>query len=156
MFGLFKSPAYSDPQLGDLRRAGGLWRGSSSLGEAQIPLALAGTRSAPDSDAIEIARSIPSGYPHWQPFIEQAMFEHYAPYAEAMAGEESAESGIPHIEKPADVWPHIVAEFVQVTPLDGVLAIEIGYRVAWDDEHTLGARLRDRQLIELNGSVLPP
>lgn len=150
MFGLFKTPAYSDPQLGDLRRTGGLWRGSISLGEAEIPLALAGSRSEPDPNAIEIAGSIRSGYPHWQPFIEQAMFEHYAPYAE------TTESAIPHIEKPAGVWPHIAAEFVQVTPLDGVLAIEIGYRVAWDDEHTLGARLRDGQLIELNGSVLPP
>jgi hypothetical protein len=32
--------------------------------------------------------------------------------------------------------------FVQVTPLGGVLTVEIGYRVAWDEEHTLGARFR--------------
>ena len=156
MFGLFKSPAYSDPQLGDLRRAGGLWRGSISLGETPIPLALAGSRTAPDPDAIEIALSIRSGYPQWQTFIEQAMFEHYTPYATAVDAEEAGETETPQIERTADVWQHIAVEFVQVTPLDGVLAIEIGYRVAWDDEHILGARLRDGKLIELNGSVLPP
>jgi hypothetical protein len=43
-------------------------------------------------------------------------------------------------------------DFVQVSPLDGHLTVE----VAWDDEHTLGARLRDGQLIGLNGSVLAP
>lgn len=38
----------------------------------------------------------------------------------------------------------------------GTLRLEIGLRVAWDEEHTLGARLRDGRLIELNGSVLEP
>jgi hypothetical protein len=47
-------------------------------------------------------------------------------------------------------------DFVQVSPLDGHLTVEIACRVAWDDEHTLGARLRDGQLIGLNGSVLAP
>ena len=28
--------------------------------------------------------------------------------------------------------------------------------VAWDEEHTLGARIRDGRLVELNGSVLRP
>jgi hypothetical protein len=45
---------------------------------------------------------------------------------------------------------------VAVITLDGELSVEIGYRVAWDEEHTLGARLRNGRLIELNGSVLPP
>jgi hypothetical protein len=46
--------------------------------------------------------------------------------------------------------------FVQVTPLSGVLTVEIGYRVGWDEEHTLGARFRSGQLLELCGSVLVP
>jgi hypothetical protein len=43
-----------------------------------------------------------------------------------------------------------------VAPLDGILTIEIGYQVAWDEEHTLGARIRDGALLELCGSVLAP
>lgn len=31
-----------------------------------------------------------------------------------------------------------------------------GRGVAWDEDHTLGARLRNGRLIELNGSVVPP
>jgi hypothetical protein len=46
--------------------------------------------------------------------------------------------------------------FVQVAPLDGRLTLEVGLRVAWDEEHTLGARLHDGRLLELNGSVLAP
>ena len=40
--------------------------------------------------------------------------------------------------------------------LRGDLTVELGYRVAWDEEHTLGARIRDGRLVELNGSVLEP
>jgi hypothetical protein len=34
--------------------------------------------------------------------------------------------------------------------------VEIGYEVAWDEGHTLGARFRDGQALELSGSVLAP
>jgi hypothetical protein len=86
------------------------------------------------------------------------MFEHYSPYAEAVAAGETEppREGLPRIDAPADVWPHTHTEFVQVTPLDGVLTVEIGYRVAWDEEHTLGARFREGRFLELNGSVLQP
>jgi len=79
-------------------------------------------------------------------------------HAEAVtAGEtEPPESRLPAIDGPAAVWPHTTPEFVHVTPLSGQLTVEIGYRVAWDEEHTLGARLRDGQLVELCGSVLAP
>ena len=32
-------------------------------------------------------------------------------------------------------------------------AVEIAYRVAWDEEHALGARFHDWALVEVNGSV---
>lgn len=51
---------------------------------------------------------------------------------------------------------HTILVFVQVTPISGVLAVEIGYQVTWDEEHTLGARFRGGQLLELCGSVLAP
>lgn len=86
------------------------------------------------------------------------MFDHYAPYAEAVAAGESEPpgAGLPRILRPDHVWPLSSVEFVAVVPVDADLAVEIGYRVAWDEEHMLGARLRNGQLIELNGSVLPP
>ncbi len=63
---------------------------------------------------------------------------------------------MPEIADPAGVWPHIEARFVSVTPLAGQPVVEIGYEVAWDEGHTLGARFRDGQALELSGSVLAP
>ena len=82
MCGLFGSPPFVDPQLGELRRSGRLWRGVLNLADDSVPLALSGTRTEPDSMAIEIARGIPTNLPSWQPTIEAALFEHYEPYAE--------------------------------------------------------------------------
>lgn len=155
---MFKSPLFSDPLLGEFRRTGGMWRGTIDLGEARAPLALPGSRSAPDPRALDIARAVPSTFPEWRGLIAAAMFEHYAPYAEAVAAGqlEPLGEGLPRVTQPDEVWPHTSVEFVAVIALDGELTVEIGYRVAWDEEHTLGARLRNGRLIELNGSVLPP
>ena len=158
MFGLFRSAPFADPQLGELRRSRGLWRGRLMLGGVSVPLMLSGPRAAPELEALKIARSMPSSFNAWRPSIEAALFEHYEPYAEAIAANEGnpPEQGLPAIDVPSAVWPHTEAQFVQVTPLSGVLTVEIGYRVAWDEEHMLGARLRDGRLVELCGSVLPP
>ena len=85
MFGLFKSAIVSDPQLGEFRRSGGLWRGTVLLGEERVPLVLSGSHAAPDPEALTIARSIPSRFPAWRPEIARSLFEHYSPYAEAVA-----------------------------------------------------------------------
>jgi hypothetical protein len=158
MFGLFKSPPFSHAQLGELRRKGGLWRGTVGLDEVRAPLAIHGPRSSPAPQALEIARTVPARYPEWRKLIAPAMFEHYEPYAEAVAAAESEppEGGLPRLSQPEEVWTYAAIEFVAVIPLDGELTVEIGYRVAWDEEHTLGARLREGRLVELNGSVLPP
>jgi Domain of unknown function (DUF6985) len=156
MFGVFKSPPFADPQLGELRRARRLWRGAFFLDDTTVPLMLSGSRTAPDPRALDIAHSIAFAYPAWRTTIEPSLFEHYAPYAEAVVrGEVSpSEAELLRIASPADVWAYTNAEFIQVAPLDGELTVEIGYRVAWDEEHTLGARLRHGQLVELCGSVL--
>jgi hypothetical protein len=158
MFGLFKSASFADPQLGALHRSRGMWRGTLLLGEARVPLILSGSRTAPDPKALNAARSISCDFTSWRSTIERAFFEHYLPYDEAVtAGEaEPPEARLPAIDRPAAVWPHTTAEFVQVTPLRGQMTVEIGYRVAWDEEHTLGVRLRNRQLVELCGSVITP
>lgn len=154
----FKTPRFSDPILGELRRTRGAWRGTIDLGTARVPLAIPGPRSAPDPRALELARTVRAAYPEWQGLVAAAMLEHYAPYAEAIAaGElEASPDGLPRITRPDEVWPCTTVEFVAVRTLEGEPVIEIGYRVAWDEEHTLGARLRNGRLIELNGSVLAP
>ena len=156
MFGLFESPPFADPQLGEFRRSRGRWRGTVPLGDAAVPLVLGGSREAPDAEALTLARTIPAAFPAWRADLAQALFEHYEPYAESVAAGEAEGSGTPGVGAPAAVWPHAHAEYVQVAPLDGALTIEIGYRVDWDEEHTLGARVREGRLIELNGSVLRP
>jgi hypothetical protein len=158
MLGLFKAPTFVDPQLGELRRSGGAWRGTLRLDGLAVPLVVRGPRAAPGSEALVVARALAQDLPTWRPAIARALFEHYAPYAEGVgAGEaEAPASGVPAIGEPAAVWAHTSIDFVQVAPLDGPLTVEIGLRVAWDEEHTLGARLRDGRLIELNGSVRAP
>ena len=158
MFDLFKSGPFTDPELGELRRSRGAWRGTVQLEGRPVPLVIAGARKAPDPEALQLARSVAGAYPGWKPAIAAAMLEHYTPYAEAVAeGEEEApEGGLPAIAGPDGVWPHASAQFVHVYQLDRRLGVEIGYRVAWDEEHTLAAQVRDGQVVGLNGSVLAP
>jgi hypothetical protein len=159
VFGLFKSQPFRDARLGEFVRSRALWRGTLSLDSNSVaPLVLAGDRSQPDPQALSLARDLPQLAQLLRPAIAQALFEHYQPYAEAVADREAAPpaAGLPPISSPADVWPHVALLFVSVTPLDGALTAELGYSVAWDEEHTLGARLRDGQLLELCGSVLAP
>ena len=158
MFGLFKSPPYLDAQLGELTRSRGHWRGTLALeGGASVPLALAGSRSEPDAQAVAAARNVPNRLAEWRSSIEAALFEHYEPYAEANAADEPESSGqvMPAIPAANQVWPHVSLVFVSVTPLDSVLTVELGYSAAWDEEHTLGARFQVNRFVELCGSVLP-
>jgi hypothetical protein len=148
--GLFGSSSFTDTALGTFKRSGGLWRGSLRIESATVPLAVSGSRSAPDDDALDTARTIVNDYTGWRPTIERELFAHYEPYAELGVGD------VPAIEKASDVWAHVTIAFVQVVPMDGELTVEIGYRAAWDDEHTLGARFQNGAFTELCGSVVEP
>lgn len=157
MFGLFSSPSVSDPALGELKRSRGLWRGQvSCLGSAAVPLMVAGPKSGPDPAAVALARSMTANYSAWRGAIEVALFDHLEPYAEGMAAEGSAGGLSPPINKPADVWPHATMEFVSIAPMGGKITIELGYRVAWDKDHTLGARFQGGRMVELCGSIVCP
>ncbi len=147
MFDLFKSPRFRDPLLGELVHSRGLWRGQVTLAGQSVPLALPGSRSEPDAAALAAAHALPAQYPAWRSAIAAALLEHREPYAEALA-EESALT-------PDEVWPHVTLAFASITPMRGVLTVELGYTTDWDDDHTLGARFRDGALVELCGSVLP-
>jgi hypothetical protein len=61
-----------------------------------------------------------------------------------------------HREPSGDRAQDWAVAWASVAPLDGALTLELGLDVAWDEEHTLGARIRDGRLVELNGSVLRP
>jgi hypothetical protein len=159
MFGIFNPQPFVDSQLGALQRSQGLWRGAVLLRpRLRLPLAICGARLAPDPEALEIARSIPEDFAALQSELAVALFEHLSPYAEAiLVGELPAPpDGLPRVSSPEDVWPHAHPVFVSVTQLDRQLTVEIGYRVAWDEEHTLGARIRCGRLVELCGSVRVP
>jgi hypothetical protein len=159
VFGLFASPLFRDAQLGAFARSRGHWRGTIGLAAAtSVPLILTGTRSAPDSQAVALAREVPARFASWRTQIEKALFEHYEPYAEALAAGESPQASEPfrRIAAPEQVWPYVSLVFVCVTPLVGILTTEFGYTTAWDEEHTLGARFQAGDFLELCGSVLPP
>lgn len=157
MWNPFKKPLFNDPALGGFRRSHGTWRGTLVVDGTSVPLLLCGPHSGPDPEALRVAQSLAMDLPSWRPVIERELYEHYEPYAEAVReGAEVASGGLPAIDRPASVWPHAKVLYVLVAPLDGRLAVEIGYAVAWDEEHTLGARFREGKLLELCGSVLPP
>jgi len=157
MFGLFSGSSLSDPVLGELKYAKGRWRGMLQLAGTTIPLAVSGTHKVPDANAIEAARKLPSTFAAFRPEIEAALFEHYTPYAEAIASGDlppSAEGRV-EIGAPSEVWPHVVTQFVSIEPMAGSLITELGMGVAWDEEHIVGARFDDKAFIELCGSTIP-
>jgi len=87
------------------------------------------------------------------PKIQTGMFEHYAPYKEAIDAGQETGSPCPSVASPEAIWPYVTTAHVLVAPLEGVPTVEIAFRVEWDIEHTLGARFKNWQFIELNGSV---
>jgi hypothetical protein len=154
MLGLFKSKPFRDEQLGEFRRSGGYWKGSLPVAPCgTFRLALVGSREAPDSIALALAKELPDRFKSLIPKIQVGLFEHYAPYKEAVDAGEETGSPCPSVASPEAVWPHVIPAHVLVEPLEGVPTVELGFRASWDIEHTLGARFQGWQLIELNGSV---
>lgn len=161
MFGLFKTATFDDDRLGLLTRSRGYWRGSIALGRhSEIELSLSGGRESPDSVSLALARELPARYDALLAQIQASLFEHYEPYRDADSAGELPERNepFPKIERAEDAWPHVFAEWVRIEPLRGSPqdgpTIEIAYRVAWDEEHTVGARIQDWKLWELCGSVI--
>jgi hypothetical protein len=150
MFGLFKSPSFRDAILGELQHKRGCWQGTISLAGQTVPLLIAGGKDQPEAEALALAQALPSQYAGFKPVIAQALYEHYEPYGE------DEENGVPKLSAASQVWPHVQLVHVLVDTVDRAMAVELGYRAAWDEEHTLGARFRDGVLLELNGSVVLP
>jgi hypothetical protein len=127
---------FEDPQLGPLTRRRGRWRGEIDLAGGRVALAVVGPRRGPDPDALEIAGRAGDELDSARPEVEIALADHREPSGEEAQG-----------------W---TVEWASVAPVDGALTLELGLDVAWDEEHTLGVRLRHGRLVELNGSVLRP
>jgi hypothetical protein len=154
MFGLFKSEPCRDARLGELRRQGRYWRGTLKLPPwGTFRLVLAGTRQAPDLLCLELAKELPNRFLALRPKIQDGMFEHYAPDKETIDAHQEAGGLFPSVWSPGVVWQYSTPAHVLIESREGVPILEIAFRVAWDEEHTIRARFRDWQFIELNGSV---
>ncbi len=159
MFGLFKTDDYQHATLGTFKWVRGCWRGEVSLpDQGVVPLIVGGTRKGPDHEALKHAVNLGRDLKVVEPQLKQAMYEHYQPYAEAVRdGELVVEAGtFPQVRNGADALGLAEVEAVLVVELDRTLATEVCYRVPWDEEHTLGARFRGQQWVELCGSTLVP
>ena len=136
MFGGQRSVQH--PQLGSLTRSRGAWRGQVRLPDGvAVPLSIMGSRKDPAPEGLALARTIEGRFDVWRPSIETALFEH------------ATDAGLVVDEVPAP-------SFVAVFALEDVPAIEFGFEVSWDDDHTIGVCIRDDVVVEVNGSVLEP
>ena len=127
-----------DPALGELERRGGSWHGSARLGAAgSVPVTVPGGRSGPDRAAAATIAAALADYENLRKTIAEALADHRSAYEPAVAGP---------LEVPDPRYATVVTFERQPT-------VELGYQVPWDDDHTLGARIRDGRLLELNGSV---
>ena len=106
MFDLFKSEPFRDDQLGEFRRTHGYWKGSLVLKPCgTFPLALRGGHKAPDPIALRLARELPGRFKSLIPNIQLGLFEHYAPYKEAVDAGEETGSPCPSVASPERSLP---------------------------------------------------
>lgn len=155
MFGLFKSNPYVDSELGTFLRKGGKWRGQLHLADqGETSVALSGDRNKPHESSLRAAQQFPALYPALSADIQNALFEHYEPYLQAFeSGEYQPEDKFPKLRNDPTLWAHVRMVGLSIEAQSGGVLTEIAYETDWDMEHTLGARIRDGRLVELNGSI---
>lgn len=157
MFGLFETEDFKHPTLGVFRWVRGCWRGEMALPNGSVvPLIIGGTRKGPDHAALRHAENFGPDLKSVEAQLMHELFEHYEPYAEAARQGEIEASGFPQVHNGSEALGMAEVEAVVVVELDRSLATEVCYRVPWDEEHTLGARFRGRNWVELCGSTLVP
>ena len=138
------------PRLGALRYGSGRWRGALALQESkeEVALLIPGGRGGPDPGALGVAERVAEWWGRAKTAVAQELFEHYS---------NGKEAGLPEIAGlagPADVWRHVRLSSVQIAPFKAVNEALVALHTEWDEEHTLGAHLREGSLVELNGSIL--
>ncbi|MDH4043903.1 MAG: hypothetical protein OEW06_05530, partial [Gemmatimonadota bacterium] len=104
-----------------------------------------------------LAASLPDEYARLEAQVAAALFEHYEPGREAW--QSGAMAGMiesyPEIPRAEDVWAHVHSVLVDIDPSRRAFPVEVRLNVTWDEEHTLGVRLKDGRLVELCGSTGP-
>ncbi|MBS7807578.1 hypothetical protein [Variovorax sp. PCZ-1] len=156
MFGLFKSAPFIDDALGTFNKQWRYWVGTVDLSpHSNLELRLHGDRTSPDTSALSLARELPNWYTSQINQIETALYEYFLEYAEATAQGDLGELNepLPQISDAKQIWPHVYPSYALIEPMQGIPTVEVAYRVGWDEEHTLGARLQNGCFIELCGSV---
>ncbi|WKW12898.1 hypothetical protein Strain138_002209 [Pseudogemmatithrix spongiicola] len=157
--GLFGPDPYTDAHFGVFTRRRGVWIARTALpGLGTVELCVAGDRKAPNQPSLALAHEAALQYRALREEIGRLLFEHLEPYADAVReGELEADAFNPAaLRGPDDVWSHVEVLAVHVDTARQSFPIEVQVQVAWDEEHTLGLRIRDGRLVELCGSVLPP
>jgi hypothetical protein len=161
MFRLFKAAPYHDEILGDLTRSRRYWKGSLPLPpHGTVELIVSGDRIGPDSAALALARELPGRYEVLRSEIQTGWFEHYEPGRDAVLEGSFPQhvEPFPQIPNADATWLHVKVAFVRIEPLrtagQMVNTVEVAYRVAWDEKHTVAARIQGWHLIELCGSVI--
>jgi hypothetical protein len=136
------------------------WKGSLLLApHGTVELIVSGDRAGPDSAALALARELPGRYEVLRPEIQASLFEHYEPGRDAVREWSFPQHlrPFPEIPNSGAIWLYVKVALVRIEPLrtagQMVNTVEVAYRVAWDEEHTVGSRIQEWRLIELCGSV---
>ena len=153
MLGFFESKPFRDQQVGTLERRHGRWIGSTVLPpHGQVELRVAGDRR-PDAASLLLAAAASAQFSAVRAELAAQLLEHYVPYQDAWQGNDLEYRGV-DLSVPQDVWVHVLVASIDVDARRVNSPIEFRLDVAWDQEHTLGASVRDGTLVELNGSVI--
>ena len=144
-------PPQQHAELGPLQYKGGRWRGTIALAKGdRIPLLIPGSRAGPHPDGLKLAERVVAWWTEARPEVEHELYEHYS------AGSDDPTVGSFGLRNSGEVWLHAAPTSVEVKPFRSFNEIQVAIRVAWDEEHTLGALIRDASLAGLNGSILEP
>jgi hypothetical protein len=144
-------PPHPHAELGPFQFRGGRWRGTIALENGvRVPLFVPGSRAGPQPEAVEVAEQASSWWTQSRAAIERELFDHYS------AGREDAADEMVALHDAGEVWKHVTLASVEIKPHRSLRELQVALSVSWDDEHTLGALIRDAQLVELNGSILAP
>jgi hypothetical protein len=151
LLGFLRPPPQEHAELGPLQYASGRWRGTVALENgARIPLFIPGSRSGPDPEGLKVAELASAWWTEARPDVERELYDHYS------AGRDDPTDGTLELRDSGEVWAHAVPTSVAIKPFRLLDEIQVAIRVAWDEEHTLGAMIRDGRLVGLNGSILEP
>jgi hypothetical protein len=151
LLGFLRPPPQEHAAFGPLQYKSGRWRGTIALEKgARIPLFIPGSRVGPDPQGLKVAEIASEWWTQARSDVERELYDHYS------AGRDDPTDGTLELRGAGEVWAHASPSSVVIKPFRLLDEIQVALRVAWDEEHTLGAMIRDGRLVGLNGSILEP